>query len=332
MKGLLEKCQVCAALLDEEDLFCANCGTEAPDRSRDSQRTTLQSTHNFQCGSCGASMSYDASARNLRCPFCGSERLDARQDEKMLLPDRVVPLAVSRPAANDLLKKWMGNSFWRPGDLAHASSVESMVAVYVPYWVFRADTLTHWTAETDQVPPGTRGNWRPIYGRRNGRYAGLLVGASGALTPAETRELCPFDLSTGIAADKVDLENTVFEQFRVCRKFARPLAQQGLEDLERQASQALVPGKSRNVKVNVLLQGLQSEPVLLPVWIMAYRYKGEVYRFLLNGQTGKATGTAPTDWRKVLLVIAVVIAIIAVIGLMIAMCAGLGMIAASRDR
>ena len=30
MSELLIKCAVCQALLDEEDLFCSNCGTEAP--------------------------------------------------------------------------------------------------------------------------------------------------------------------------------------------------------------------------------------------------------------------------------------------------------------
>ena len=32
MSDVLSKCPVCQALLDEEDLFCGNCGTEAPPR------------------------------------------------------------------------------------------------------------------------------------------------------------------------------------------------------------------------------------------------------------------------------------------------------------
>jgi hypothetical protein len=60
------------------------------------------------------------------------------------------------------------------------------------------------------------------------------------------------------------------------------------------------------LKVNVRLEGLSSSPVLLPVWIMAYRYREQVYRFLVNGQTGKATGQAPVSWKKVVAAIAVV--------------------------
>ena len=30
MSEVIERCAICEGLLDEEDLFCANCGAEAP--------------------------------------------------------------------------------------------------------------------------------------------------------------------------------------------------------------------------------------------------------------------------------------------------------------
>ena len=48
---------------------------------------------------CGASMSYDASARTLRCPFCGSEKLEEQKDAKMLRPQWVVPFAIRQDDA-----------------------------------------------------------------------------------------------------------------------------------------------------------------------------------------------------------------------------------------
>ena len=63
-------------LVFEEELFCSNCGTEAPrrDESPPQDRATV-AKHSFVCDGCGASMSYDASVQTLRCPFCGSEKL-----------------------------------------------------------------------------------------------------------------------------------------------------------------------------------------------------------------------------------------------------------------
>lgn len=323
MSELLEKCTVCHALLDEEDLFCANCGTEAPHQAGAAQVVAETSTHNFQCQGCGASMSYDASAQTLRCPFCGSRKLESRSDARTLRPARVIPFQIERPRAEQILRQWLGKGFWRPGDLASTAAIHKLTPVFVPYWIFSATTHTYWTADTSQTPPGASASWYPLAGEHHGRYDGLLIGASSVLTPAETHALCPFDMSTGVSPDDIDLENVVQEQFAVQRKYARPLAQAGLEELERNACRQYVPGQARNVHVNVKLSGLTSQPVLLPVYVMAYRYKDQVFRFLVNGQTGRATGQAPFSYRK--LAAAIVLGAAALIGLVLAMavCSGI---------
>lgn len=319
MSDLLEKCSVCGALLDEEDLFCANCGTEAPHQADSSRQAATTWRHNFECRGCGASMSWDASAKALRCPFCGSDDLNEQQDAKVLSPSRVVPFAFDEHRAQTILREWLGKGFWRPGDLATMAAVDEMKPVYVPYWVFDAATHTFWSADSSATPAGARGDWYPMTGEHHGRYAGVLIGASSALTPQETAAICPYDLAQGRAAQEVDLDNAIVEQFRVQRKYARPLARQGLEDLERGACAQYVPARQRNLKVNVRLENLTSEPVLVPVWIMAYRYRESVFRFLINGQTGQAWGQAPLSWIKVtvavLIAILVILLILLIVGL-----------------
>lgn len=316
MSDLLEKCAVCHAILDEEDLFCANCGTEAPHR-RQETAPTRTSTVNFVCAGCGAAMSYDASAQTLRCPFCGSEKLDKDADAKVLSPKSVLPFTVRQDQALSILRNWLGRGFWRPGDLASAAVVTKLTAVFVPYWVFEAKTFTYWTADTSRTPLGARAAWYPISGEHRGGYSGVLIGASSALTPAETSVLCPFDLSQGVPPEQVDLDNIVVENFRVQRKYARPLAQAGLENLERQACVQYVPGSARNVKVNVRIEGLSSDPVLVPVWMMAYQYRDKLYRFLINGQTGRCTGQAPYSWKKLLAVVGIMLLV--AVGILVCM-------------
>lgn len=328
----LDRCEICGALLDEEDMFCANCGTEAPHRDgqpHERAKSTV-ATHNFECGGCGASMSYDASAGALRCPFCGSEKLEERKDAKVLAPNRVVPFRYRQNDAELQLRAWLGKGFWRPSDLQQRAAIVKMTPVYVPYWVFEARTHTYWTADTSQTPAGARGDWFPLSGEHRGEYRGLLIGASGALTPHETNAICPFDLAAGQPPAEVSLENITCEQFSLARKYARPLARQGLESQEAQAVDAqYVPGRSRNVKVNVKIENLSSEPVLLPVWIMAYRYQEKVYRFLVNGQTGKSTGQAPFSYQKLAMVIAIAVAV----GLMLlVLLCGLAAVAGGAER
>lgn len=332
MSDVLIKCSVCGAVLDEEDLFCPNCGTEAPaqtvggdaspatDGANDQADTAAEKTPlthlttcNFTCQGCGASMSYDASAQTLRCPFCGSEKLEKKPDEKEIAPDGVVPFVTTREEAIACMRQWLGQGFWRPGNLAAQAAVVGMTAVYVPYWVFEAETHTYWTADSSQTPPGARASWYPVTGEHEGQYSGLLVGASSALTGAETAALCPFDLSTAVASDKVDLKNAIFERFVVPRKYARPLARQGLEACEADACGEYVAGKCRNMRVNVRITNLSSRPMLVPVWIMAYRYRDQVFRFLVNGQTGKAAGQAPVSYTKIGVAVAVALVVIAAI-------------------
>ena len=317
MSDVLARCSVCNSLVDEEELFCANCGTEAPPREQAVETaadTSRLATHNFECKGCGASMSYDARAGSLRCPFCGSVDMIARRDAKILSPRRVVPFRVGRDQAVDVMRHWLGQGWFRPGDLSEQAAVVQMQPVYVPYWVFQAQTHTYWTADTSQTPLGARGDWFPLSGEHRDRYANLLVGASGALTPRETSAICPFDLADSLLPEQVDLDGVTVEQFSVPRKYARPLARVALEQAEAQAVAAqYVPGRSRNVKVNVRIESLSSEPVLLPVWIMAYRYGDQLYRFLVNGQTGKATGQAPTSVLKIALMVAVIVLAVLVV-------------------
>jgi len=39
--------------------------------------------------------------------------------------------------------------------------------------------------------------------------------------------------------------------------------------------------------------------ILLPIWISAYRYHNNIYRFLVNGRTGEVQGERPWSWIKI---------------------------------
>ena len=89
----------------------------------------------------------------------------------------------------------------------------------------------------------------------------------------------------------------------------------GIEQLEAHHCRGYVPGRARNLKVNVLIEDMSSQAMLLPVWVMAYRYRDGVFRFLVNGVTGKPTGKAPVSGLKIAIAILLGIAVFAAIGL-----------------
>ncbi|XZE35161.1 hypothetical protein SH501x_000646 [Pirellulaceae bacterium SH501] len=315
------RCLVCRSFLDEEDLFCCNCGTENPTgvdsfgtgiaADRGSKSTT--EVLSFQCSQCGASMSYDPSARQLRCPFCGSESMQSRPDAKTLKPHVVVPFQVDQSQVESMIRDWLRTGFWRPNDAAEASVISKVTPVYVPFWVFSADVETAWTADSSSVPAGARGNWRPVSGTSHRRYDSILVGASGILTPMEVQEIAPFDLSDGVSPEKIDLVHAIVEEFRVTKRDARAMARATIDRIVADEVRTRVSGSTRNIHVNNRVQAMSSLPALLPVWIMAYHYKEKPFRVLVNGQTREVYGIAPFSNAKLALVIVLIFAAILLI-------------------
>lgn len=313
MNVAVDRCESCRGLVDIEDLFCANCGTEVPRSGAAGTERVATEAKNFECKGCGASMNYDAKARSLKCPFCGSIDLVEESSRGVLAPEFVVPFSFDRNRAEDLLRGWMGSSFWHPGDLRASAQLTELKPVFVPFWLFTTQVETHWTADTSETPAGSRADWFPLYGQARRDYHDLWVPAGGGLDPGELFAILPFDPTSAVAPDRVDLVDVTVAQFSISRRYARPLVQGRIEALEAEAVAAEVPGRSRNVHVNVLMHGASSRPALAPIYVMAYRYRDRVYRFVINGQTGVSTGTAPFSKAKAASVVGIVLIVVAII-------------------
>ena len=312
MTTTLDRCAGCGGLVDLEDLFCPNCGREVPDRRRPENPRMLLGVKNFGCKNCGASMVYDAAARSLKCPFCGSLDLEEDGSKGILAPEVVLPFGIEQAEAESRLRAWLGSSFWHPSDLRSVAQLTDLKAIFVPFWIFAAKVRTHWVADSNQPPSGAFGQWYPISGDREATYDDVWVPASEGLKSPELIAIAPFDEKTGVPPSQAGLENKAVEQFAISRRYARPMVQEQLESRETAALIDEMGGSLRNVHVNTLARDETSKAALAPVYVMAYRYHKRLYRFVLNGQTGKAGGSAPTSWGKVAGLILLLAALIGV--------------------
>jgi hypothetical protein len=69
--------------------------------------------------------------------------------------------------------------------------------------------------------------------------------------------------------------------------------------LEGQAIEAFLPGDEyRALQWATEIQMGEIEIFLLPVWIARYRHRGEIFRLLVNGQTGEVIGQTPKSKTK----------------------------------
>jgi predicted RNA-binding Zn-ribbon protein involved in translation (DUF1610 family) len=309
----VDRCESCGGLVDAEDLFCANCGTAVPDRRASELKRLAVGAKNFQCKGCGASMNYDATAQTLKCPFCGSVDLIESQSPGILAPDYVIPFVLDQGAAEARLRNWQGSSFWHPNDLRTTAQLTELRAVYIPFWVFTTQVKTYWTADTSQVPAGASASWFPIAGADERQYQGVWIAASAGIRSRDLNAIGPFDTKTAVPPDQVNLSDVTVEQFTVSRRYARPMAQAQLEFLESQAVDREAPGRHRNIHINLLMEGAESQAALAPVFVMAYRYRDHIYQFVVNGQNGRSTGTAPISIAKIAGVIGILILVVLVV-------------------
>ncbi|MFM8387380.1 MAG: hypothetical protein ACKOCB_11270 [Planctomycetia bacterium] len=308
--ALESRCSLCRNVVDAQDLFCATCGREVerPEGATPAAARPLeQGLLGMDCRGCGASMTYDAGVQALRCAFCGSTQLERQPTPTgREMPTQRVPFRVSPEAARRAFTQWLGKGFWRPSGLQREARLTSMVPAYVPCWAVTARTSTHWAADSSATPPGARADWCPVGGSSAGRVDGLLVVASGSLRQEEVDALQPWSLASGVPYAREDLAGVVVEDIGVSRRAARPRAMDAIVESERERCAALVPGRHRNVKVNVLVTDMDAEPVLVPVFIAAYRWRERSFRFLLHGETARAVGQAPVSVGKVLVAVLLV--------------------------
>ena len=75
--------------------------------------------------------------------------------------------------------------------------------------------------------------------------------------------------------------------------------------------------RSDSVHFSTLYSNITYKYLLVPTWISSFKYKDKVYQFAVNGQTGKVGGKAPVSAWRVIIFIAIIIAVIALLAYLI---------------
>jgi hypothetical protein len=318
VSALAAACTRCTTHIEHGDLRCAVCAlvvVEAPPRSEEVRATLLR------CVECGAAVAYSAEREAPHCAFCGAVM---QVEEPVDPPERaelMLPFAVDREAAAAALRHWLGTRGWlAPRDLAAQARLEHLHPVHWAAWIVDARALVSWTADSDAG--AGRAAWAPHAGQTVMDFDRICVPASRALRPAECAELTPrHDLRAAIpmAPAALDADDAV-EQFEVQRSGARRHVLGAIEGTAvARLQRGVIPGRRfRHVRTSLLLQGLATRRVALPAWVLAYRYRDRPYRAVVHGQdAGLVVGRAPRDTTKILLLVALAIAVVIAVALLL---------------
>ena len=256
----------------------------------------------IRCESCGGSVAMPAGDNRPSCLFCGARTLIQEDPpENIEPPTTLVPFVLNEAAARSAFQGWAAKRFWAPAAIRQAR-VE-LNNLLLPAWIWSGQVETHWAAIVSAA--GTDSGKRPTSGSDTLSVGGLLVPASKTLRAAELAAISPFDSSDeeGFVAEETTIP---YELGSLTRRAARGAAQQAMR--QQHASQIDHQSGALRLSTSCLFSNLSGRPILLPVWIGAYRVKEKMYRVVLNGQSGELTGTAPISWAKVGLALGAVLA------------------------
>ena len=326
-------------------LLCPNCGTTrdiptASDMVVERSFATAASMADlptgfnvpskiFHCNSCGANTSVGQDTVAFSCPFCGSTNVNAEAHEaRVIRPSGVLPFKVTKQAALEKFKTWIGKGFFAPGNLKKLARLDNIRSVYLPFWTYDASTFSQWEAEagyyyyTTESYTDAQGNaqtkqvrhtrWEFVSGYFDKAFDDVLVVASSGLEQRFSEEIFPFDLDQIVNYDGQFILGHESEVYQRDLKAGFDVAD-GIMDTEIRAEiTKKVPGDThRNLQIDTRKSDITFKHILLPIWIAAYLYNNKVYRFLVNGRTGKISGKKPVAAWKVIMLILVIAAIIA---------------------
>jgi len=321
-----QACEHCGAPVEPLDKFCPACGAEQPAAAVVHEPEVEQKR--FRCKNCGAEVAVDPDQRSYTCAFCDSSYVVEIPPEESgrQAPEFVIGFSVTPEEAMEKFRAWLGRNAWfRPGDLKGAQIAEKLRGVYLPFWSFSmlADsgwsasigecwyrTETYTTVQNGKTVTKTRTvqetEWWPLAGRHHRYYSGYLVSGSRGLSQGDAERIKPFHLAALKRYEPYFLAGWLSEEYSIERDGALATCQQEFHRRERENVSEMLPGDThRDVRVETRFGDVNSDLILLPVYLLSYRYHGKLYRFLLNGQTGKSAGDKPLSWPKIATAVAV---------------------------
>lgn len=308
----------------------------------------LQVLDHIHCDNCGADIDVSAELSSIRCPFCDSTYVvkQSEADRSRQRPEFVIGFAITKEKATELFFEWLGkNSWFRPGDLQYKAVSDKQQGVYVPFWHFTLKSHSKWSARigehwyrTETYTVTVNGKretrtrtvqeteWWPLSGVFRKYYSGYMVSASKGLPQNEAVAIQPYRLSSMMRFRPHFLAGWMLEEYSFSRDEAMGLAKSEFMRREKESIAQFLPGDTHsNLSVFTNFEEGDTDLVLLPVHVMAYHYRGQVYRFLVNGQTGKVYGEKP--WSAARIAIAVIggivlLGILVIIGILVANAGG----------
>jgi DNA-directed RNA polymerase subunit RPC12/RpoP len=269
-------------------------------------------TRTYRCEGCQAIL-LTTGTLSTHCPYCGSAHLLEDHTPSTIAPAGIIPFELDEAAAAASLRSWMDRELGKRAADARKTRPRGL---YLPIWTFDLIGEIGWRiVEPDRYSrgpaPAYAGARAPAAaafqqdGHNRIRDGSDYVILDDLVVPATHK--VPYGISAVFRSFDLDLaapynpdyltdwpaelyEISVSDASLVARRQARDQAGERIRHLETDGA-VFSP---QDVQVFSRSLGVQAyKLILVPIYLAHYRYQGDAYAVVLNGQNGQAFGEMP---------------------------------------
>lgn len=281
--------------------------------------------HAVRCSSCGAEVVFQGTLTSLQCPYCDSPlQRDKIHDAPTRVPvDGVLPFQVAESDAGARLRNWVQSLWWAPNDFKKQGASGKFNGIYLPYYTFDSLTYTRYAGQRGDhyyVTVGSgkdqrrerRTSWSSRAGEFQRFFDNVLIVATTVQDKSLMERLEPWPLERCIPFTQQVLAGLFARTYDVSLETGFSEARHKIDQaLSADIRQRIGGDEQRITAQNTAYNAVTFKHLLLPVWLMAYRYKDKPYRVVINAVTGEVSGERPYSIFKI--AAAVLTAVIAAI-------------------
>jgi DNA-directed RNA polymerase subunit RPC12/RpoP len=283
--------------------------------------TPMTISHELQCENCGASFTLDNNVHSEECPYCDMNVVVPVDHERNLTPDGVVPFEIHQHQAEASFKKWLHGLWFAPTALKKkAIQAQAIQGSYMPMWAFDAQVDSDYRGQrgdnyytTVRVATNVNGKtvmknktvtkirWRNKSGRVFNQFDDVVVMGSHTLPIKFQNFLSQWDLFRTQEYNDKYLSGFRSELYQISLPEGFNLAKEVMYRTIRQTVRRDIGGDHQRIHhIHSTYQAVGFKLLLAPMWISAFNYKQKSYRYVINGQNGKAYGERPWSIYKIL--------------------------------
>lgn len=279
----------------------------------------------IRCDSCGAEVIFQGTLTSTHCPYCAAPLTRENiHDSVVRIPvDGMLPFYVPKEHAAVNLRQWVSSLWWAPNEFLRQGVNGRFNGVYLPYFTYDALTVTRYTGQRGDAYYVTIGEgntkrterrvqWQSAGGEFQRFFDDVLVIAAAGEPAALVVDLEPWPLAQLVPYSPAMLAGFFSRTYDVELEDGFQVARNRIDSaLAFDVRQRIGGDEQRISSLRSNYSALTFKHLLLPVWLLAYRYEGRTYQVMVNAATGRVTGERPYSWVKI--TFAVVLAAIAIL-------------------